>query len=317
MLNAFSAPGRFYKGNIHTHSTKSDGKKSPEEVVAAYQTRGYDFISLTDHFLPESHFRLGAEGFIRVTDTTALRSTDFTTILGAEVHAPALQTGDLWHLVAAGLPLDFAPLAEGETGLDIARRAYDAGAFVGIAHPAWYTLTIAETLPFLPYAHAIEVYNHACSIVGRQDSWYFADELYAMGYRPTAYAADDAHRVDSLTGYQDAFGGWVQVKSESLDPDALVAALKAGNYYSSTGPEIEDISWDGEVLHIASSPVAAYLVTGAGARSGFQFGEHLTEGSFPLRTESGRDAAWAERTYFRVTAIAADRTRAWSQPFFL
>ena len=35
-----------------------------------------------------------------------------------------------------------------------------------------------------------------------------------------------------------AFGGWVMVKADSNDPDALVEALKSGAYYSSQGPQI-------------------------------------------------------------------------------
>ncbi|MCC6792855.1 MAG: hypothetical protein IT336_14285, partial [Thermomicrobiales bacterium] len=47
----FDKPGRFWKGNLHTHSTRSDGKLTPAEVIAAYQARGYDFLALADHFL--------------------------------------------------------------------------------------------------------------------------------------------------------------------------------------------------------------------------------------------------------------------------
>ena len=37
----FSSPGKFYKGNLHTHSTLSDGALSPEQTVSAYRERGY------------------------------------------------------------------------------------------------------------------------------------------------------------------------------------------------------------------------------------------------------------------------------------
>lgn len=37
------------KGNTHTHTTRSDGKYSPSEVIEAYQELKYDFIFLTDH----------------------------------------------------------------------------------------------------------------------------------------------------------------------------------------------------------------------------------------------------------------------------
>jgi histidinol phosphatase-like PHP family hydrolase len=37
------------KGALHTHTTKSDGKLTPEEVLRAHRDQGYDFIALTDH----------------------------------------------------------------------------------------------------------------------------------------------------------------------------------------------------------------------------------------------------------------------------
>ena len=49
--SAFSAPGRFFRGNIHTHSTLSDGALSPEDVCARYAAEGYDFICLSEHFV--------------------------------------------------------------------------------------------------------------------------------------------------------------------------------------------------------------------------------------------------------------------------
>ena len=57
---------------------------------------------------------------------------------------------------------------------------------------------------------------------------YLLDQLLNEGHRLTAFATDDAHFKSP-----DHFGGWVQVKAESLDPDALLQALKEGHYYSS------------------------------------------------------------------------------------
>lgn len=316
MTSAFSKPGQFFKGNIHGHSTHSDGKYTPEGVVEAYKNEGFHFISLTDHLMPEEFYTAGRANWTpSITDTTELRSSDFTTILGAEIHTPALENGDLWHLVAVGLPLDFAMAAEGEDGEALAKRAYEAGAFVGIAHPSWYTLTIEETIPLLPYSHSIEVWNTASGFSGRHEAWPFADELFTRGHRVHAYAADDSHYIDNVGAYKDAFGGWVQVKSESLDPDSILAALKAGDYYSSTGPEIEDITFDGEKLTIKSSPVDRYYVSGKGARSQNLNGGNLTEAEFSFNPNAGAGGTWGD--YLRVTAIDAEGKAAWSQPIWV
>jgi hypothetical protein len=109
---AFAAPGQFYRGNVHTHSTRSDGRLDPPEVCRRYREAGYDFLCLSDHFLPKYGFP--------ITDTVPFRTNSFTTILGAEIHAPANSHGEAWHILAAGLPEDFTPTGANETGVALA-----------------------------------------------------------------------------------------------------------------------------------------------------------------------------------------------------
>ncbi|HUR44169.1 MAG TPA: phosphotransferase, partial [Aestuariivirga sp.] len=98
-LSPFLGSGRFWRGNLHTHSTLSDGALAPTAVVDAYKNAGYDFMMLSDHFLDRYNWP--------VADTRAFRSNSFTTIIGSELHAPETKVGELWHIVGAGLPLDF------------------------------------------------------------------------------------------------------------------------------------------------------------------------------------------------------------------
>jgi hypothetical protein len=37
------------RGNLHAHTTFSDGVKEPAQLVAAYEALGYDFLAITDH----------------------------------------------------------------------------------------------------------------------------------------------------------------------------------------------------------------------------------------------------------------------------
>src|ERR671912_655646 len=41
--------GRWYKGNLHTHSLWSDGDDFPERIATWYRDRGYHFLAITDH----------------------------------------------------------------------------------------------------------------------------------------------------------------------------------------------------------------------------------------------------------------------------
>lgn len=310
-LHPFANPGRFYKGNLHLHSTKSDGTLTPADVIDAYRTRGYDFVSLTDHFLPETHFRpdAPAENFIRITDTADYRTDTFTTIPGAELHGPAMENGEAWHIVANGLPLDFPVPQANETGLDIARRARSAGAYISLAHPAWNSVSMNDGLAAADIVNAVEIYNHSCSVVVQRDNgWYLLDYLLQQGHRLDANAADDAHFKREHAA--DAFGGWVHVKSESLEPEALVAALKRGDYYSSSGQQILDIQLEQNHVIVRCSPATAIVLTGNGARSVQLTGHDLIHAELDL--EKFREHGW-----FRITVVAADRTAAWSNPIWL
>ncbi|MEM6946184.1 MAG: hypothetical protein AAF565_20760 [Pseudomonadota bacterium] len=150
MLPAFQNQGVVRRGNLHCHSTASGADLSPERVCAFYRGHGYDFICLSDHFLERWDFP--------ITDTRPFRTETFTTLLGAEIHAPAVKTGEIWHIVAAGLPLDFAPTGAEETGPELAARAAATGAFIELPHPSAYHLFLEDALT-IETVHAVEVYN--------------------------------------------------------------------------------------------------------------------------------------------------------------
>jgi hypothetical protein len=295
----FAQPGRFWKGNLHTHSTRSDGAYTVEAVCHRYREAGYHFIAMTDHFLAKYDYPL--------TDTRALRTAEFTTILGAELHTDRTEMGELWHLLAVGLPDDFAPPSEDEKITHLARRALDVGAYVAVAHPAWYCITERD-LETLGPVDAIEVFNGvAFDHNDHADSWQLADIALGRGQRYNICATDDFH---GTSGRHDFKRGWVWVKSESLEPAALLAALKAGHYYSSTGPEIYDIQlFPGDKLIVRCSPANRVLVTGKGSRSVAAQGNGQIE--FELNLSK------FDSPYCRVTVRGADGGRAWSNPIWL
>ena len=295
----FDKPGRFYRGNLHTHSTRSDGRLSPEAVSQFYKDMGYDFLAITDHFMEQFRYP--------ITDTSPYRTDDFTTIFGAELHAGQTSTDELWHILAVGLPLDFPKNLPDEDGPQIAARALEAGAFVAVAHPAWYNLTEADVIS-LGNVHAIETINGiSADHNDRIDSWYMLDVMLARGYRYTACATDDAHFKDQ---HNDRVRGWVWVKSEERTPEALLAALKRGDYYSSTGPQIFDLQVKpGESIKISCSPADSIFVTGKGAWSQFKHGKGMIEAEMDIRRLNA--------PYCRVTIRDRDGNHAWSNPIWV
>lgn len=295
----FNKPGKFWRGNLHTHSTCSDGSKTPEQVCAFYRSMGYNFLSITDHFMRQFEYP--------ITDTTPFRTADFTTILGAELHAGHTSIGELWHVLAVGLPEDFAPNLPDEDGPAIARRAMDAGAFVACAHPNWYALSEKDVIA-LGNVHAIETINGISRDHNdRIDSWYMLDAMLNQGRRYFALTTDDAHFHDQ---HNDLLLGWTWVKSEALTPEAILAALKDGSYYSSSGPTIEDIQFSGrERVYIRCSPVDHIFVTGTGPRSVFHHANGVSEIELDLKR-------LGDSPFCRITLRDRLDQRAWTNPIW-
>ena len=298
----FDTPGRFWRGNLHGHSNLSDGCLTPEEVCRRYAAEGYDFTCVTDHFI-------GCYGY-PIADTTGFRRNDFTTILGAELHSGAMANGELWHLLAVGLPPDFAapdaPDFSARDGMEpaasLARRARDAGAFVAIAHPQWSGLTLDDARG-IDAAHAVEIYNHGCgNCVARGDGASIADLLLTEGRDLTLIATDDSHFTEP-----DHFGGWVMVKARENTPEALLAALKAGAFYSSQGPLLHHVELTPEGVQVECSPAARVIVQGAGTAATPVHGESLTRATVPL--DRFGNSGW-----LRVTVMDRAGRSAWSNP---
>ena len=68
-----------YKVNLHTHSTVSDGRLTPEELKELYKSRGYSAIAYTDHRNCVPHIELTDDTFVALTGT----ELDFTSFCEA------------------------------------------------------------------------------------------------------------------------------------------------------------------------------------------------------------------------------------------
>ena len=220
-----------------------------------------------------------------MSTSRAILSNSFSIIVGAVLKAPHTAVGEPWHIIAAGLPRNFEPFHKGETGPALARRAAKAGAFISIAHPTWSHLTAADGHS-IDVAHAVEVYNHGCAVQdGRGDGWYLLDQMLNDGRRLTALATDGAY-FQNHNG--DAAGAWVQVKTDSIEPEALLEALKLGHYYSSQGPQIHSLSISGDQLDIECSPVDRVFVVGGKSGSASYAGRSFTKATVDLDQLEGR-----------------------------
>ena len=300
-IGPFHAGAKFYRGNLHGHSTHSDGQLSPAEVAAFYQARGYDFTCISDHLWQDERFAA-----LSVLDATNLDTQQFITIPSAELHCfgKAYDNDGIWHIVANGLPVDFAVASKTETGPELVQRAMDAGAYVTLAHPEWYSMTTTEA-DSVSHAHGVEIYNHSCVTGSARGSGIaIADYLLQEGKKISFTATDDSH-----FDRPDGAGGWVMVAADNLSADAIVDALKAGHHYSSTGLEFHEMVFADNQLSISCSPASSIMISGEGHKAKALNGDKLTQAEFDL---SDFHSAW-----FRVTIRNASGQMAWSNPFWM
>ncbi len=100
--------GRYpFMGDLHMHTTESDGRQTPEVVAATYRSIGYDFLAITDHevYYPS----------LQAIDFYKDIPTEFNLVPGEEVHLPACKGSKPFvHIVNFGGEYSVNGLVEGE-----------------------------------------------------------------------------------------------------------------------------------------------------------------------------------------------------------
>ena len=292
---------KYFKGNLHGHSNHSDGALNPSSVVNEYKKLKYDFTCLSEHLWRGEKFANEI-----VLDVENLNENNFIVIPSAELHCKGKKyiKNELWHIVANGLPVDFKCASESERAPEMIQRAIEAGAFVTIAHPEWYTLTFDECVS-VSHAHGIEIYNHSCHIeAARGFGTATADYLLQENKKILLTATDDSH-----FRMEDAGGGWVMVASDNLNEKSILNSLKLGQYYSSTGVDIIKFEMKDKIIKVVSSAAEHITLVGKGSKSLSTNGNNITEAIFDL---NNFDTNW-----FRITIIDSFGRFAWSNPVWL
>jgi hypothetical protein len=284
-------PGQWYKGNLHAHTRHSDGELPLEEAVRWHQEHAYDFLAVTDHRL--------------VTDTRDFTRPGFLTIPGIEVNTGRTELSMDYHLIALGIEKYSTPpntLSVQETIDELIAH----GAVVFLAHPYWSGLLFSQ-IQELHGIIGLEVFNTSCQTdLGKGLSAVHWDDLLARGQHLWGLATDDTH---SYT--YDAGGGWIVVKAEALTVPLVLRALRAGHFYSTTGPAIHDFYVHDGAAYVSCSPVARINFIGCtqwGTQLRADKGETLTEGSYRLTGKEG---------YLRVECVDSQGRVAWSNPIYL
>ncbi|MFH0920798.1 MAG: CehA/McbA family metallohydrolase [Fibrobacterota bacterium] len=252
--------GNWYKGNTHIHSTASDGGKTFAELARMYADQGFHFLFRTDHWV--------ASAVAQDKEKYPLVFFDGVELHGRDDHESE------YHVVCLGT---FQGLRE-EMGLTQALKSVrrQSGLLI-LAHPLWMGNTFEEAKRHK--FDGVEVYNHVCQwLNGKSNSEPYFHAMLRKNSATLAIASDDAHIVPAHPGWN---GAWVMVNARALTQDAVLAALRSGNFYSTTGPAIHFFSVRDNLVTLECSPVKFAWLTGPTHRGQRLGGEGtLTHASF-------------------------------------
>ncbi len=232
---------KWYKGNLHTHTTNSDGRLAPEVVINLYKEAGYDFLALTDHWI------FGERR----------KEEKFLLIPGVEYDISRNVREGIYHIVGIGMKEDPGLLkSQGLHAQEMIDAIHAHDGIAILAHPAW-SINRASEARFLEGLDGSEIYNTTSGLPWncRPYSGTFLDEMATYGRMLPCMAADDAHHY---TG--DETRSYLMVQASELTEESILEAIRANRFYASQGPDFRvEVSEDGKEITVYSTPVEAIV----------------------------------------------------------
>ncbi len=291
-MHLFDDNKPFFKGNLHCHSTQSDGVLPPEEVKAFYRDLGYDFLAITDHR--------------RLSEPTHMEGC-MLMLSGMEMDF--MLPAESLHIIGIGMSekINRYDLTRGpQYCIDMFRHC---GGRAIVAHPAW-SLNTTDTLCAIQNATAAEIYNSVSTLPwngDRADSSVLLDIAASHGAMYNFVASDDSHHYNGEAGRS-----FTMVQADELTQEGLFEALDAGRFYCSQGPVFEQIEVKDNLLEVYCSPVDSIVFYSnlVWAEGRCQSGHGQTFASYDLSKKRGE-------AFVRIQLVDAQGLSAWSNPIRL
>ncbi|MFH1708153.1 MAG: CehA/McbA family metallohydrolase [Planctomycetota bacterium] len=283
LISPYDPAGRLWlRGQLHTHTTRSDGARDPQTTIDAYAALGYDFLMLSDHDTLGTVAEFDGRGMLLIP--------------GNEI------SNDGPHMLHVDARSFVPPDADRQKVINAV--AADGG-FTVCNHPNWqehfnhFPQALLERLD--GYA-GLEIYNGVIRrLYGLElatDRW---DMLLSKGRKLWGYGNDDSHHdIDTGLAWNVA---WVKERTAA----AVVEALRTGSFYASSGVCITGIRVWGDNIGVTAPGAQKMIVTGLhGRRIQEQAGGEIV---YRVRDE--------DHGYIRVTAVGGPDQYAFIQPFFI
>lgn len=300
---------KWFKGNIHTHTTESDGDDTPENVVRWYRRHGYDFLVLSDH----NHLTLFeyAEGRRRFKRPLM--------VPGEEVSLSIHEGRTPVHINAIGIsrvvePIDaraIVPTLQANVDAIIS-----AGGIASINHPNYMWSFDHEHIKQVEGATMVEIFNgHPAVNVhgapGRASYEEIWDGVLSAGRVIFGVATDDSHNYKDFHPASSNPGrGWIVVQTEALEVEALLEGMSHGRFYASTGVELDDLEQSPETISLRVRAERDFVYTTA----------FIGHGGKVLQESTGLEASYepsGDEQYVRAVVRSSSGPKAWTQPVLI
>ena len=301
ITSPYSTKTHAYKGQLHSHSTRSDGSSTPQVVITNYRNDGYDFMSLTDHMANYNDPNDSTRNLL-ITQNPGVTGILF--IPGAE--QMTTNSGKRPHVgnVNARTP-------ETNTAIDAQALITNIQAVNGIAilnHPHWPGGATGDTWPAdnigsINGYTGIEIFNSMLN-QNAEDIW---DTVLTRGIKTWGIAADDCHSQTSPV----CRTAYVRVFANTLSIDEVINSIKIGNFYSGYTPNGKTdiqltITVSGNTISANTNIAATIEFIGSGGTIKKKETNKTSASYAPTGTEK----------YIRIRATNGE-SKAWSNPLFI
>jgi hypothetical protein len=275
--------GQWNRGNLHMHSTRSDGKRDVQVVIDDYTSRGYDFLMFSDHDI-----------FTSKEDYKQWDSRGLVMIPGNEI------TRNGVHMLHVNASSKVEPDKDRQVVID---QIIEDGGFCVVNHPNWFPkfnhCTQEQMQRWQGYM-GIEIYN---GVIGLLDGSPYAtnhwDMLLSSGRKVWGFANDDSHDGDGQVAL-----GWNMVYADK-SCEAIVDAMMQGRFYGSTGVTIEKTEVNDDEITIGSSNAQRIVA--------------ITDNAQRVKQVDGQELTVKmpeNKRYLRFELWGPGESFAWTQPFF-
>ena len=292
--------GTWVKGNLHTHTTNSDGRMELQEVIDKYALLGYQFLMISDHDY------LTSQEELNLSDSRGM-----VLIPGNEIS----QNGP--HLLHVNARTYVKAAENRQEAID---RINADGGLAIVNHPNLYKKfndSPQHIIDFWQGYTGIEIFSGTSHTLSGSayatDRW---DMVLAERKKIWGFAVDDSHDEPEIGR------GWISAYVQDLSAEAIVQSLKKGRFYSSTGVVIKNIEVGSGYIKIETKNAEKIIAVVdynfrikevAGKTIRLDFDGTLPDGE-RFKATCHRDG---NARYIRFECLGKPEQYAWTQPFFI